>query len=132
MNKRPGFTVTELIVAIVFFTVVGGVFYSQQLSREASHRDTERKTAMNAIYYNLIEIVKPTLGGYPRVLSAEKLKGMDGKLLTDPRGKAIQTPGSEYYYEPSECDGGDICRGFTLRADLEREDAFVKNSPVKN
>ena len=129
MNKHSGFTVVELIVVILFLTLVGGIFYSQKAGLEASHRDTSRKTAINAIYYNLIEVVKPTLGGYPQALKAEQLKAMDSALLTDPDGKKLGEQGSDYRYEPTECNGGDICKSFTLRAELEREDVFVKQSP---
>lgn len=129
MNNRSGFTVVELIVAILFLTVIGAIFYGQKAGLEASHRDIERKTAINAIYYNLVEVVKPSLGGYPRVLKAEQLKAMDTALLTDPSGKKLGDKESSYRYDPTECNGGDVCKSFTLRADLEREDAFVKQSP---
>lgn len=95
----------------------------------ASHRDIERKTAINAIYYNLVEVAKPTLSGYPRILAAEHLKAMDSALLTDPQGKKLGAQGSDFRYEPTDCNGGDICQSFILRADLEREDVFVKQSP---
>lgn len=129
MSTNRGFTVIELIVAIAFLAIVGSIFYAQKSDLEASHRDTARKTAINAIYYNLVEVAKPTLGGYPRALKAEQLKAMDSALLTDPDGKKIDEEGSSYRYAPTECNGGDLCKSFTLRADLEREDTFVKQSP---
>lgn len=129
MSRNRGFTVVELIVAIVFLTVVGAIFYGQKSGLQASHRDVQRKTAINAVYYNLVEVVKPALGGYPRVIAPEQLKAMDIALLTDPDGKKLGDKDSTYRYEPTECNGGDICKSFTLRADLEREDTFVKQSP---
>lgn len=129
MDMKRGFTPTELAVAVVVVVLLGATYYASQSSLYASHRDTQRKTAINAIYYNLVEVVKPTLGGYPRVLTAEQLKAMDTALLTDPRGQKIGAAMSEYRYEPTECNGGDICQSFTLHADLEREDVFVKRSP---
>lgn len=129
MSKQEGFTATEVIIAIIFVLLASSILYATTASLKASHRDTERKTAINAIYYNLVEVVKPSLGGYPRVLSADQLKAMDSALLKDPQGKRIDERGSDYRYEPTECNGGDLCRSFTLRANLEHEDTFVKTSP---
>lgn len=132
MSTIRNLTVTELFAGVVFLILVGGIFLLQRAGLEASHRDTTRKTAINAIYYNLVEVVKPELGGYPRILEAEQLKAMDPALLKDPGGVLIDVQGSDYLYEPTECNGGDICRSFTLRAKLEREDTFVKQSPEIN
>lgn len=129
MSKNKGFTTTEAMIAVIFVLFTGAIFYVFTAGLQASHRDTDRKTAINAIYYNLVEVVKPTLRGYPRVLSAEQLKAMDSALLTDPRGKKIGTRDSDYRYEPTECNGGDVCQRFTLRASLERENDFLKRSP---
>jgi type II secretory pathway component PulJ len=129
MSKTRGFTTTEMITAIVFVLLVGAIFYALTSSLQASHRDTRRKTAINAIYYNLVEVVRPSLKGYPRSLEADQLKAMDSALLMDPRGNKMGERDSDYRYEPSECNGGDVCQSFTLRASLEREDDFVKRSP---
>lgn len=129
MSKNRGFTTTEMMIAVIFVFIVGAVIYFFTSGLQASHRDVERKTAINAIYYNLVEVVKPTLGGYPRVLNQEQLKAMDSALLTDPRGKKIGSRDSDYRYEPTKCNGGDVCQSFTLRANLERENVFVKRSP---
>jgi len=129
MSKNKGFTTTELVIAVIFVLFVGAIFYVFTSGLQASHRDTERKTAINAIYYNLVEVAKPALGGYPRVLTAEQLKAMDSSLLSDPQGKKIGARDSDYRYEPTECNGGDVCQSFTLRANLERENSFIKRSP---
>lgn len=130
MKVSSGFTVIELLVTIVFLGVVGTIIFEQQQSLRVIHRDSDRKVAINAIYYNLEEVVKPTLGGYPRVLSATQLKAMDKALLRDQAGILIGEPASEYRYEPTGCNGGDVCTGYTLRANLEREADFVKSSPT--
>ena len=129
MSKQGGFTTTEVTIAIIFVLLASAILYAATSSLKAYHRYTERKSAINAIYYNLVEVVKPSLGGYPRVLSADQLKAMDSTLLTDPQGKKIGERGSDYRYEPTECNGGDVCQSFTLRAQLEHEDTFVKRSP---
>ena len=51
-----GFTVIELIVAIVFISAAATLLFIQRSSLEATHRDNERKTAINAMYYNLEEV----------------------------------------------------------------------------
>lgn len=129
MSKNRGFTLTEMMIAVIFVLFVGVIFYLLTSGLQASHRDIQRKTAINSIYYNLVEVAKPALGGYPRVITAEQLKAMDSALLTDPQGKMIGDRGSDYIYEPTSCNGGDICQSFALRAVLEREDMFTKRSP---
>lgn len=129
MKHSAGFTIVELLVAIIFLGIVGSVAYSQQQALAMVHRDQDRKIAINAIYYNLEEVVKPTLKGYPRVLTAKQLRAMDPALLVDPSGNKIGKPSSDYRYEPTGCNGGDICSGYILRTTLERETDFVKASP---
>ena len=131
MKHSAGFTVVELLVALVFLGLVAGAAYSQHQALEIVHRDQDRKVAINAIYYNLEEVVKPALGSYPRVLTANQLKAMDAGLLVDPRGNKLGELDSDYRYEPTGCNGGDLCSGYTLRADLERETDFVRTNPNK-
>ncbi|HMR72547.1 MAG TPA: type II secretion system protein [Candidatus Saccharibacteria bacterium] len=127
MRKQSGFTVIELIITILVLASAGVIFLVQKNNLSAGHRDTQRKTAINAIYYNLEEIVYPKLGGYPATLDAKQLKAMDSELLKDPNGTAIGESGSDYSYEPSSCNG-DICEHYVLRASLEREAAFERKS----
>lgn len=132
MKASRGFSVVELMVAIVFLGVVGTVIYEQQGALRSIHRDQSRKVAMNEIYYNLEEVVKPKLGGYPRLLTAAQLTAMDKRYLKDPAGVLVGASDSQYRYEPTGCNGGDVCRGYTLRADLEREADFVRSSGLRS
>lgn len=127
MEKQSGFTALELITVIVILIAAGIIFAVQKNNLDAQHRDTARKTAINAIYYNLEEVVYPNLKGYPATLSAEQLKAMDSTLLKDPEGIALGEGGSDYSYEPSSCDGS-ICKHYVLRATLEREAIYEKKS----
>lgn len=127
MKKQAGFTALELIAAIVILIAAGIIFLVQKNDIAAEHRDNTRKIAINAIYYNLEEIVHPALGGYPATLDTKQLKAMDSELLTDPNGLLINESGSDYRYEPSSCNGN-ICQHYVLRATLEREAEFVKKS----
>ena len=54
-------------------------------------------------------------------------KGLDPALLADPTGKKIGESESNLRYEPRNCTDGK-CRGYTLRADLEKEADFIKDS----
>lgn len=132
MKHSAGFTVVELLVALVFLGLISGVAYSQYQTLEIVHRDQDRKTAINAIYHNIEEVVRPELGGYPRVLIAAQLRAMDAALLVDPQGNKLGEPNSDYRYEPTGCNGGDLCSGYTLRASLERETDFVKTNPERH
>lgn len=127
MKIAPRFTVVETLVTIIFLGVVGTVGYTIYEALQMTHRDQERKVAINTIHANLQEVVKPKLGGYPRSLEPSQLTAMDASFLKDPRGILIGTPHSDYRYEPTNCSGGDICTGYTLVADLEREADFVKS-----
>lgn len=131
MNTSSGFTTIELLSLILFIGIVGGIGLNRYEALQAVHRDHDRKVAINTIYHNLEEIAKPALGGYPKTLQASQLKAMDSGLLKDPHGVLIGTSGSDYRYEPTGCNGGTICKDFTLSSRLENEGDYVKSS-IKN
>jgi Tfp pilus assembly protein PilE len=126
--KSRGFTVIELIIAAVVLMAIGLLFVAQKNDIDARNRDSARKTAVNAIYYNLEYIFFPTNQYYPQILAAKDLKGLDPANLKDPHGTEIGQTGSTIRYEPHQCDQGK-CQSFTLRADLENEADFIKNDP---
>jgi len=128
MKTSSGFTVVELLVAITFLGLIVALSLVESRSLTMIHNDQDRKIAINAIHYNLEEVVRPTLNGYPRVLSASQLKAMDSSLLKDPEGNTVGEPGSDYRYEPTGCNGGNVCAGYTLIADLENESDFIKKN----
>lgn len=130
MNYRNsrGFTAVELIAAIVVLLAAVGLALWQRNDINAANRDSQRKTSINAIHYSLEELYYPANNStYPERLSAETLKGLDPALLSDPSGKKIGESGSTLRYEPRNCASG-TCKGYTLRADLEKEADFVKDS----
>lgn len=126
-TKQNGFTVVELIIVILFLSAAGTLFFIQKQNIDAINRDTQRKTALNAMYYSLKEVYYAQNKSYPRTLDAAKLKAMDPALLKDPAGKAVGEQDSDYRYLPSGCNG-ETCTGFTLRARLEREADYVKEN----
>jgi prepilin-type N-terminal cleavage/methylation domain-containing protein len=125
--KQKGFTVIELLVAVVVLALAGTVFLIQKNDLKTSARDNDRKVAINAIHYSLEKVYFPANKSYPRVINDKTVSSIDPSLLKDPHGQAIGENGSDYRYEPSGCDG-DACKGYSLRANLEREDDFVKTS----
>ena len=125
--RQKGFTVLELIIAIVVLAAAGTFFYIQTRDLDIAKRDAQRKTAINSMYYNLEDIFYPTNKFYPEVLTAEQLKGIDPLLLTDPGNKKIGEENGDYRYEPKDCVNG-ACKSYIITADLEHEADYVKVS----
>jgi prepilin-type N-terminal cleavage/methylation domain-containing protein len=128
--RQRGFTVLELLVAIVFLIAAGTVFFIQKRDLEVAARDSARKTAINAMYYNLEDVFYPANNGYPEHLTADQLKGLDPTILKDPNGKTIGDYGSDYRYDTKDCGNG-LCKSYTLTATLEHEGNYVKDSRNK-
>lgn len=128
-RSQSGFTVIELIVVIILLAGASVLFFVQKNNVQVAARDDKRKTAINAIYYNLEEVFYAKNQYYPNKLDAKQLPAMDPELLTDPNGFAIndETGLSSYRYEPVGCNA-DKCSGYTLRTSLENEADFIKKS----
>lgn len=126
-NRQHGFTVLELIIAIAFVVVAGTVFYVQKRDLEVQSRDSARKTAINAMYYNLEDVFYATNKFYPEKLTADQLKGLDPSILKDPEGVAVGEQNSDYSYEAKDCAEA-RCKSYSLRANLEHEADYVKTS----
>lgn len=127
MKRTQGFTVLELIVAVVFLVIAGTFFFIQKRDLEVANRDSLRKTTINNLYYTLEDVFYPGAGTYPEYLTADQLRGIDPAILKDPNGKAFGEQGSDYNYTPKDCVDGK-CRSYILTANLENEADYVKNS----
>ena len=125
MERKKGFTLVELIIVIVFATLLLIFFFLQKASVDAMDRDEQRKTAINAMYYALEEGFYTQNGYYPETISEENLKVMDPALFTDPLGVNLGVEGSSYSYEAANCEDGK-CKEYTLRAVLEKEDDYIR------
>lgn len=130
MKTRRGFTIIELIFAIVIALGASILFFVQKQAIEVQAQDNTKKTAINAMYYSLEEVYYPTNKFYPRSISSDNLKSMDPKLFTDPSGNKLGTAGSAYTYSPTDCNG-EQCKSYTLKAILSNEADYVKTSRNK-
>ena len=91
------------------------------------NRDEARKVAINAMYYALEESFYKEHNYYPEHISEDNIKVIDPSLWTDPSGINLGDLGSSYSYEAANCKDGK-CKEYTLKANLEKEDDYVKNN----
>jgi type II secretory pathway pseudopilin PulG len=126
-SRQRGFTVLELIIAIVFVLAAGTIFYVQKRDLEVQARDSDRKTAINAIYYNLEDVYYAANHAYPQKLTADQLPGLDPSILKDPEGVMISEQNSDYTYSPKDCTDGK-CKSYSMTANLEHEADYTKTS----
>ena len=124
---KQGFTVIEVIVVVLFLAVASIVLFFQLSNMSIEAVNSEKKIAINAMYYSLEEQFHPKHGFYPEFLEDDTLPTMDSALLTDPYGVRIGEVGSAYRYEPTNCSDGE-CTAYTLRVSLDGEADFIKES----
>lgn len=127
-RSTKGFTVIELVVAILIVLTAGVLFFVEKSQVEQSRRDTERKVAINAMYYAIEEVYYPQNHSYPASIDSKVLRSVDPDLFTDTNGVKINSSGAEYRYEPSGCSTDGVCTGYKLSVSLEREGEFVKTN----
>ncbi|MGB4768556.1 MAG: prepilin-type N-terminal cleavage/methylation domain-containing protein [Candidatus Saccharimonas sp.] len=125
---KRGFTVIELFVVIVVLCVGGWLYFNEKSTADATQRDSARKVAINAMYYNLEEVFFPKNNYYPQTIDSKTLRAMDAGLFTDPTGIKLGEADSNYRYEPTGCTTDGKCSGYTLRSSMEREADFIKKS----
>jgi len=127
MKRTSGFTVIEIIVVIAFLGVASVLLLLQRNDLSAAQRDSQRKTAINAMYYNLEEAYYAKNGYYPDTINESILPAMDPALFTDPDGTKINDTSAEYHYDASNCQDSK-CKSYKLTADMEKEATYVKTS----
>lgn len=125
MKAKNGFTIIEIIIVAVFASLLFILFFVQKQNIDAMDRDEDRKTAINAMYYALEESFYKDHGYYPESISEQNITVIDPALWTDPNGVNLGDPASSYSYEPANCKEGK-CKEYTLKATLEKEDAYIK------
>ena len=124
---RKGFTILELLLVITVAGIATAVFFGQKIQADQIGRDEQRKVAINAMYYNLEEVFYARNKYYPETIDEENLTAMDPQLFTDPFGSNVGDGASNYRYEATNCTDGK-CKSYTLRAEMEKEAEFIKNS----
>ena len=130
-RTTKGFTVIELLVAVAIIITAGILFFTEKNQVEQSKRDTERKVAINAMYYALEEVYYPQNKSYPSSVDSKVLRSVNPDIFTDPYGTKIGAEGAEYHYEPQGCTTDGKCTSYTLRVSLGREGDFIKTSRNK-
>lgn len=125
---KRGFTVIELLVIIAVLCVGGWLYVSERSTADATQRDSARKVAINAMYYNLEEVFYPKNNYYPQTIDSKTLRAMDAGLFTDPTGAKLGETDSNYHYDPTGCTTDGKCTGYTLRSTMEREADFIKTN----
>ena len=124
MNKK-GFTIIEVIIVGVFASLLFLLFFIQKSNLDAMARDEKRKTAINAMYYALEESFYKENGYYPETISEQNITVIDPALWTDPSGINLGDSYSSYSYQAANCSQNK-CKEYTLKADLEKEDDYIK------
>lgn len=127
MKSSKGFTVIELLFIVVILVAASVVFFIQRNNVETAARDSQRKTAINAMYYGLEEVYYGKNKYYPVSIDSKLLSSVDPILFTDPDGNEFGSSASQYHYEGTNCNNNQ-CKSYTLRADLENEEDYVKTS----
>ena len=130
--KQRGFTVIEILLVIVLLCIGSWLFFSEKAKANSTARDTQRKTAINAMYYNLEEVYYPTNKFYPATVDTKTFRAMDPDLLKDPNGIEIGQSSSNYRYEGTDCSTDGKCKGYTLKSSLELEADYVKHARSGN
>lgn len=125
MKTKSGFTVLEIIIVSVFAGLMLILFFVQKANIDAMERDEDRKIAINAMYYALEESYYKDHGYYPESISEDNINVIDPALWTDPMGNNLGEPGSSYSYQSANCENGK-CKEYILKAELEKEDAYIK------
>lgn len=132
MKDQKGFTLIEIMIVGAFAALVVVLFFIQKGNIDAMNRDDQRRTAINAMYYALENGYAPNHNGYyPSEISEDNLTVIDPQLFTDPYGVLLGTEGCSYSYEPANCDTENQCKEYILRAQLEKEEDYIKKGKKK-
>lgn len=126
-STKKAFTVPELLVVCAFAALLLILFFVQKSNVDAMNRDEKRKIAINAMYYAIEEDYFAKHEYYPEEISESILPVIDPELFTDPNGFYINADFGSYSYEATNCKDGH-CKSYTLRAELEKEDTYIKRN----
>lgn len=145
-RKENGFTIVELLIVIVVIGILALLVITTFSGIQQRARNTNRQTDIKAIH-GQVEAYYANYGHYPtlanindEVWRGDNMKGLDPDALTDPQDDtgtvalvATPTVGRySYAVQPTTCDNdpavGGLCTGYTLTANYEGGDTFVRES----
>lgn len=128
MKRSSGFTVIELLVVIAILVAGAVVFFNEKTTVDAVRRDSARKIAINAMYYNLEEVYYEKNHFYPSSIDSKTLRAMDPQLFYDPSEVKLGDEGANYRYDGIGCTTDGHCKSYKLSSTMEREADYVKTS----
>ncbi|MDB5176667.1 MAG: hypothetical protein JWN75_335 [Candidatus Saccharibacteria bacterium] len=85
-SRQSGFTVIELIVVAAVLAIAGILIFIQINNLKVANQDSQRKAAINAMYYGLEEVYYKQHSSYPSSLTSATLPSVDPTIFTDPDG----------------------------------------------
>lgn len=85
-SNQAGFTVIELVVVAIILAIAGFLVFFQMNNIKIADEDSQRKAAVNAMYYGLEEVYYEKNQSYPASLTSATLPSIDPSLFTDPDG----------------------------------------------
>ena len=117
---------------MILIVMVGAyAFYNEKVITDAVRRDSARKVAINAMYFNLEEVFYVKNSYYPSSIDSKTLRAMDPALFYDPNGTKLGETGSSYTYSGVGCSTDGKCKGYKLTSSMEREADFTKTNRNK-
>lgn len=126
-KQASGFTVIELLIVAFIFGAASILFFVQKQNIQVLSRDEARKTAINSMYYSLEEVFYKQNKYYPSEINSDILPSVDPELLNDINDVPVGQSGSEYSYNPTNCNDNK-CASYTLKATMENEADYIKDS----
>lgn len=121
MKRTSGFTVIELISAVVLVAIVGTLIVVQKNNLDAASRDQQRKTSVNAIYYGLKEGYFTQHKSYPIVVNKDVLPYVSPSSFEQIGDDAKY----KLHYQGLDCEAAS-CKGFKIKINLEKEATYTK------
>jgi len=122
----PNFTIIELLVVLMVIVIAGAIALTNVRTIRSQNRDTESKSDINALYFQL-ETFYEENNYYPLTLDKAVVFKARPEIVTDVNGAIIGDKDSAYSYNPEDCTGKK-CESFELSSELEREATYIKRS----
>ncbi len=121
MKRTSGFTIIELISAVVLVAIVGTLVVLQKNNLDAATRDQQRKTSVNAIYYGLKEVYFSQHKSYPIIVNKDILPYVSPSSF----GQVGDDKKYKLHYQGLDCEATN-CKGFEVKINLEKEATYIK------